>query len=66
MYLPDFNEELARVTVQSVIALVVSYYGVQAYMTIKAKAMSEREKSWILTAISRLDMSFLVQWFRTD
>lgn len=64
MYLPGFNEELARVTAQSVVALVVAYYGVQVYMTIKAKAMSEREKSWILTAISRSDLNFphLMLW----
>lgn len=57
--LPVFNEELFRFFANSVASLVAVYYGLTFYLGLKGKLQTEREKSWILTAVSRCVLSVL-------
>jgi hypothetical protein len=50
---PKINDDLLLFTAHSVLSLTAAYYGVQYYLGIKGKHQTQRERSWVLTAISR-------------
>ncbi|KAI0084522.1 hypothetical protein BDY19DRAFT_525593 [Irpex rosettiformis] len=66
--LPAFNDELVLFTANSLVALAAIYYGVQYYLGLKGKHQTDREKSWVLTAISSAIMTacsvpYIWSWF---
>lgn len=53
MAVPAINDELVLFTANSAVSLAAVYYGVEYYLGLKGKHQTDREKSWVLTAISR-------------
>ena len=51
--LPTYNPDLVLFTANSFLALGAFYYGVEYYLGLKGKHHTDREKSWVLTALSR-------------
>jgi hypothetical protein len=50
---PPANRQLLTVAAVSTVGFVAFYYGVQLTLSIRSKGQTERQKSWILTSLSR-------------
>ncbi|KAI0699006.1 hypothetical protein BC835DRAFT_1268311 [Cytidiella melzeri] len=53
----SFNDELLLFTANALVSLVAIYYGVEYYLGLKGKFQTERERSWVLTAVSSAVMT---------